>query len=114
MPEDTPHPETPRPAVYSHPCRSNPSAGAQPYTGATQPARPACQQQPLSPELPYAEQAVAPVLGVARGSVVARKPALPDLWTKNNDGKQSIVRAGRDAGLALRQFGYLAQATLPH
>src|SRR5882672_12283138 len=28
----------PQAGGYSHPCRSNPSAGAQPYTGATPPA----------------------------------------------------------------------------
>ena len=88
MPEDTPHPR-PQAGGYSHPCRSNPSAGAQPYTGATsqpQPA-PACQQAP-SPELPlFQSRAVAPV--ATGGPMLSSAQALlrRDLWTKNDDGK---------------------------
>ena len=37
----------------------------------------------------------------------ARTDGETGLWTE-----KFLNRAGRDAGLALRQFGYLAQATL--
>ena len=83
MPEDTPHPETPRPAVT--PTRV--AAIHLPELSPTQelPSQPATAP---SPELPlFQSRAVAPV--ATGGPMLSSAQALlrRDLWTKNDDGK---------------------------
>jgi len=91
MPEDTPHPETPRPAVTP----THVAAIDLPELSPTQelPSQPASDSHRVpatapSPELPlFQSRAVAPV--ATGGPMLSSAQALlrRDLWTKNDDGK---------------------------
>ena len=91
MPEDTPHPETPRPAVT--PTRV--AAIHLPELSPTQepPSQPAPASRSVpaaapSPELPlFQSRAVAPVATGGPRLSSAQALLRRDLWTKNNDGK---------------------------
>jgi len=91
MPEDTPHPETPRPAITStrvaalHLPELSPTPELPSQLAPASPSVPAAAP---SPELPlFQSRAVAPV--ATGGPMLSSAQALlrRDLWTKNDDGK---------------------------
>src|SRR6266851_4454128 len=100
MPEDTPHPETPRPAVTPTRVAAIHLPELSPTPELPSPPAPACQQQPLVLSCPYFRAGRWPrLLRVARCSVVRKPCSAATYGPRTMMASQSIVRAGRDAGL---------------